>query len=191
MASDRSRSLPLAAVMIVLGYEWLVSGLTKVVRGDFAGSLGRFLARADTGSAPWYRHFLVSTVIPHATVFGVLIETVELATGATLVVSAVALVTGRPARIARYAPVAGAAAALTGVALALNFKLLGGGAFAAPVAADSFDEGVDLDTMMVLLGVALAAALLAPIGRRALAQTVERFGVDDHVEALLGVEKKP
>jgi thiosulfate dehydrogenase [quinone] large subunit len=167
MTSKQTRNLPLAAVMLVLGYEWLVSGLTKIVHGDFAGGLGAFLRDNDGSAASWYRHLLARVVLPHAHLAGTAIETAELTVGIVFCCTAVLLVV-RPETAYRLR-LGIAAVAVTGLVLALSFKLLGGGAFAAPVAADSFDEGIDLDTMMVLLQAVVALSLVRLSSRSAAA----------------------
>jgi len=50
-ASNASRSLGLLAVQIVIGYEWFMSGLTKIVRGGFPWSPATASTRASTWTA--------------------------------------------------------------------------------------------------------------------------------------------
>jgi len=69
-----------------------------------------------------------------------------------------------PARIRRYAPVATAAALLVGIALAVNFALANGSSFGLRLAQDSVDEGIDFDT--VLVGLQLALLVFALAGTR-------------------------
>ena len=56
----------LLLVQVVLGYEWFVSGLTKLVRGGFPQGLGEELRDMSHGAPGWYRDFLASGVLPHA-----------------------------------------------------------------------------------------------------------------------------
>lgn len=46
----------LLLVQVVLGYEWLVSGLTKLERGGFPQGLADELRDMSQGSPGWYRH---------------------------------------------------------------------------------------------------------------------------------------
>ena len=80
--------LGLLAVQLLIGYEWLMSGLTKVVRGGFPSGLADELTEKSGGAASWYVTFLDSVVIPFASTFGVLIILGELAVGAALVAAA-------------------------------------------------------------------------------------------------------
>lgn len=41
----------LLAMQIIIGYEWLSSGITKVASGDFASGLGADLAEGSRDSA--------------------------------------------------------------------------------------------------------------------------------------------
>lgn len=145
----------LLLVQVVIGYEWLVSALTKLERGDFAAGLSTQLGDMSKGSPGWYRSFLTSIVLPHAQAFGYAIELTELAVGLVLIGVAVALI-ARPAlelpRLAIGATLAAAAAALV---LVVNFEVANGAGFGLSLGQDTFDEGVDLDTLMTGLQLAL------------------------------------
>ncbi len=164
-ANGRIALVALLVIQILLGYEWLSSGLTKLVQGDFPGGLGHELLEKSEASSGWYRSFLDGTVIPHAHAFGYLIEVGELVTGLALIVAALVWLAawerlGGDGR--RAAPAATAAAAVAGVVMNVNFHLANGSPLPWPIAADSFDEAVDLDSLMaalelVLVGVSLAA----------------------------------
>ena len=158
---------------IVVGYEWLSSGATKLVHGDFPAGLADDLRERATQSSPWYRHFLDAVVIPHASVWGRLIELGELAVGLTLIVTAIVWL-ARPSaspRTTRRLAAASAAAAFGGLMLAVNLALANGYGVG-PIGPDSFDEGISLDVLLIgmqtiLLGVGLRT--LAGARRPALA----------------------
>jgi hypothetical protein len=115
-----------------------------------------------SAAAPgWYRGFLDGAVLPHAVAFGYAIEIAEVVVGAVLLVAVLRL----PARISRHVPAATAGALLVGLVLAVNFALASGSSFGLGLAQDSFDEGIDLDTLMVGLQLALFVFVLAG-GRR-------------------------
>jgi uncharacterized membrane protein YphA (DoxX/SURF4 family) len=80
----------LLILQIIIGYEWLTSGIAKVASGDFVSGLGGDLKDESGDAAHWYKSFLDGTVIPHARTFGVLIEVGEIVVGAALIVAAVA-----------------------------------------------------------------------------------------------------
>jgi hypothetical protein len=54
----------LLLIQVVIGHEWLVSALTKLVRGDFPAGLARQLGEMSTASPSWYRGFLTNVVLP-------------------------------------------------------------------------------------------------------------------------------
>jgi thiosulfate dehydrogenase (quinone) large subunit len=162
MAGSRERDaavIALLLVQVVIGYEWLVSGLTKIVNGDFPAGLAGGLRDMSKAAPGWYRSFLDGAVIPHAVAFGYAIEVAELAIGVVLLVA----VLRPPARIARYLPALTAAALVVGLALAVNFALANGSSLGLGLAHDSFDEGIDLDTLLVGLQLALLVFALARV----------------------------
>jgi hypothetical protein len=109
----------------------------------------------------WYRSFLDAVVIPNATALGYAIEIAEVAAGIVLLLAVLRL----PARISRYVPLATAAALLVGLVLAVNFALASGSSFGLSLAQESFDEGIDLDTLLVGLQLALLVFALAGVRR--------------------------
>jgi len=151
----------LLLIQVCIGYEWLVSGLTKIIHGDFPAGLAAELQDMSKAAPAWYRSFLDGAVIPHAVAFGYAIEIAELAVGIVLLVAVLRL----PAWIRRYVPVATAAALVVGLVLAFNFALANGSSFGLGLATDSFDEGIDLDTMLVGLQLALLVFALAGVRR--------------------------
>jgi uncharacterized membrane protein YphA (DoxX/SURF4 family) len=151
----------LLLIQVCIGYEWLVSGLSKLVHGDFPRGLAEELREMSEAAPVWYRSFLDAVVIPHATTFGYAIEIAEVAAGIVLLVAVLRL----PARISRYVPLATAAALLVGLVLALNFALASGSSFGLSLAQESFDEGIDLDTLLVGLQLALLVFALAGVRR--------------------------
>jgi thiosulfate dehydrogenase [quinone] large subunit len=152
----------LLLIQVCIGYEWLVSGLTKLVHGDFPAGLAAELQDMSKAAPSWYRGFLDSAVIPHAAAFGYAIEISELAIGIVLLVAVLHL----PAWIGRHMPAATVVALVIGLALAVNFALANGSSFGLRLAQDSFDEGVDLDTMLVGLQLALLVFALASVRLR-------------------------
>jgi hypothetical protein len=147
-------------MQIALGYEWFASGLTKLVHGDFPGGLSHELAEKSETASGWYRSFLEGAVIPHAHAFGYLIEVGELLTGLGLVGAALVWLAWErlPGDACVAALVTTLTAALAGVVMNVNFHLANGASLPSPVAADSFDEAIDLDSLMAVLELVLVAA---------------------------------
>lgn len=155
--------LGLLAIQVLIGYEWFMSGLTKIVRGGFPSGLAGELTEKSEGAASWYMSFLDSVVIPNASAFGVLIILGELAVGIALIAAAALWAfrweglgsNGRTGVLA-----ATAASALGGIFMNVNFHLANGSAHPWLIPGEGFDEGVDLDSLMpaielVLVGVNL------------------------------------
>jgi thiosulfate dehydrogenase [quinone] large subunit len=149
----------LLLIQVCIGYEWLVSGLTKIVHGDFPAGLAAELRDMSKTAPAWYRGFLDGAVIPHAAAFGYAIEIAEVLVGIVLLLAVLRL----PARIGRYVPVATVAALIVGAVLAVNFALANGSSFGLRLAHDSFDEGLDLDSLLVGLQLALLVFALAEL----------------------------
>lgn len=151
----------LLLVQVCIGYEWLVSGLTKIVHGDFPAGLAAELEDMSKAAPSWYRGFLDGAVVPHAVAFGYAIEIAELAIGIVLLVAVLRL----PVWLGRHVPALTAAALVGGVVLAANFALANGSSFGLGPARDGFDEGIDLDTLLVGLQLALLVVTLAGVRR--------------------------
>lgn len=147
-------SLPLIGlltVQMIIGYEWLISGIAKFVAGDFASGLADALA-AKTAEAPgWYAGFLKSIVIPNGTAFGYLIETAEVLAGIALIVGLLLWifawdrVSDRMRSTVLFLMIA---AAIGGVFMALNFHVANGGNHPWVLPDSGFDEGIDVDLLL-------------------------------------------
>jgi uncharacterized membrane protein YphA (DoxX/SURF4 family) len=156
----------LLLVQVVLGYEWLVSGLTKLERGGFPQGLADELRDMSQGAPGWYRHFLASVVLPHAQLFGYAIEVAEVVVGAILIGTAVAVLTGRVSVSSRLLGWSAVGASLAAILLAADFELANGGGFGLSLAKDPFDEGVDLDRLLMGLQLALGAFWISALRQR-------------------------
>jgi hypothetical protein len=165
-AASASR-VPLVAVLLVqifVGYEWFMSGLTKIVRGGFPSGLGKELTDKSSGAAHWYRSLLDGSIIPNSSVFGYLIEVGELLIGVALIGAALGwlLRWERLSRGGRLAVLGTTVlAAFAGIFMAVNFHLANGAPHPWLVPRSGFDEGVDLDSLLplvqlVLIGVSVA-----------------------------------
>src|SRR5262249_19506742 len=66
LAAGRIPLIGLLVVQLLVGYEWLMSGLTKIVRGGFPSGLADELRDKSQGAAGWYKSLLDGSVIPHA-----------------------------------------------------------------------------------------------------------------------------
>jgi hypothetical protein len=156
VAEDGALSLGLGLkglliVQMAVGYEWFMSGLTKIVRSGFPSGLAADLHDNAAAASPWYRWFLVHIVIPNGQAFGYLIEIAEVLTGAALIAAVLVWLLrwrqlpswGRSATLWTIV-----AAALAGIAMAVNFHLANGSTHPWILPRDGFDESVDLDSLL-------------------------------------------
>lgn len=153
----------LLAVQIIIGYEWLVSGLDKIVQGNFPAGLADELLEKSAGTQAWYRAFLERTVIPNARLFGYAIETSELLAGVTLIGGALVwlLAWDRVSdRLREGVLLATAAAAIGGAFLAINLHFANGAAHPWLIPGAAFDEGVDLDIVLPAIQLVIATVSL-------------------------------
>jgi uncharacterized membrane protein YphA (DoxX/SURF4 family) len=159
-------TVALLFIQIVLGYEWLVSGLTKLLNRGFPEGLAAELRDMSAGAPGWYRHFLASAVLPHAQLFGYAIEVAEVAAGAILIGTALLLLTGRVSLFSRAVGWSAVAASIAALVMVADFELANGGGFGLSLGKDTFDEGVDLDTLLTGLQLALLVFWVATLRRR-------------------------
>ena len=152
--TDGLGRLPLISILLVqilVGYEWLDSGLTKVVDGGFPSGLAADLHDRVKSAAGWYRSFVDGSIIPHGVFFGYLIEIGELLVGIALIAAALLWLfrwqhlpdRGRLALLAVTI-----LAAIGGIFMAINFHLAIGGIHPWLIPKSGFDESVDLDALL-------------------------------------------
>ena len=147
----------LLAVQIVIGYEWLASGITKVASGTFASGLAADLKDKSQGAAHWYRAFLNDSIVPNAKAFAVTIEVGEIIVGVALMVAAIVWLT-------RWSRLSDGwrmtilwtvmLSALGATFMAINFHLANGGNHPWLIPADGFDETIDVDTVLAFIQMA-------------------------------------
>jgi len=79
----------LAGLQLIIGYEWLLAGGDKLLLGGFPAQLGKLLLGiADGSQLPgFFASLLRELVVPHAVLFGYLIEWGETLAGLGLVIA--------------------------------------------------------------------------------------------------------
>ena len=158
--------IPLIGLLLIqtaIGYEWAMSGLTKMVRGGFPSGLAAELRDKSEGAASWYRSFLDGVVIPHASSWGYAIEIGELLIGVVLIAAALLWIFSwerMHAQQRQLLLVSIAAAALAGVVMNISFHLANGSPHPWLIPKSGFDEGVDLDSLMPFIQLVLAGVSL-------------------------------
>lgn len=168
----------LLAVQAFLGYEWFMSGLSKVLSPDWVSGLGDTLTDTAKNLNGPYDSFLTGLVIPNGPLFAILVMVGELAIGASLV--AVAILwwarwdrAGARAQSVLLAIIVGAG--VFSIFLNVNFHLANNGGHPWLISGDPFEEGVDLDSVMPVIQLAIsvvALRLLRDVRRAARAATV-------------------
>ena len=182
-----------AALQAVIAWEWLVSGVNKVLAGNFPQGLADTLNEGiHDNPNGWYVSILQGVVLPHSVAFGYLIEAAELFIGIALFIGVIVLIgpvrrRGMPEyRLAVGEVAAAMLATLLCAFLCVNFHFfMGDGVFPWFNPANAFDEGVTLDTLMPPVAVLLClvnARLLIEMTEMPVGQYFQR-GVR-HLQAL-------
>lgn len=177
-SSAKGRVFPsdgLLVVQLIVALEFFMSGLNKIVLGNFPSGLGSELSENLDAAYSWYRPILRHIVIPNGALFGYVIEIEELLIGLVLAAGAMLwLLRWEDLRRStrRLVLTSSVLANLGGAALLLNLRFASGAENPFFFPKDPFDEAVDLDTIFLLLQLTLAGVgiwLLASLrGRRAL-----------------------
>ena len=180
---DKSARYLLAAIQAIIGYEWLVSGADKLLLGRFPQGLADTL-REGLHENPngWFVELIQSLVLPHSLFFGYVIEIVELLIGMALLAGALTLIGKLPGRTERgyrlaLVEVAAAGVAALGCAfLCANFHFfIGDGMLSGINAAHAYDEGIDLDTLLVPIALVIAFANLRLLAQMLGPETLRRW----------------
>jgi hypothetical protein len=160
-AHDHSRNVgagpalvTLLAIQIIIGYEWVASGITKVASGTFVSGLAADLTDQSQAASPWYKNFLHNSIIPNARAFAVLIEVGELLVGIGFIVAAIVWLT-RWSRLSDRWRITLLAAtmlsALGATIMAINFHLASGANHPWLIPADGFNETIDVDMVLTFI----------------------------------------
>lgn len=155
-------------VEMIIGYEWLISGLVKIVRGDFPSGLAGELAEKSAEMVPWYRSFVESVVIPNGVLFGYFIEIAELLAGVALIAAPLLwiFVWNRVSdRMRALGLLSVAAAAIGGTILAINLHYANGASHPWLLPRDGFDEGIDLDSILPAIQIVIATVSIILLRR--------------------------
>ncbi len=149
----------LCVTQAILAYEWLVSGLDKLLARGFSGQLSALLSQSAQGdSGGWYGAVIAHLVLPNHALLALLTPWTETSIGTVMLLGAI-LWAVRP-----RAPITGLVAGvaclslLTAAALDLNYYLLGGGGLPWIDPANATQPGINVDVMLLLFALALCAA---------------------------------
>ena len=152
---QRATRILLAAILAIVGWEWIVSGINKVLSGNFPRSLTETLNQGIQGNPnAWYVSFLQSVVEPQHIFFGYAIEWTETTIGVLFLSCALLLLSqpkmrGEPQHNIMVAFFAlGSIAAILGALLCINFHFWMGHGLIPGIGAAPSDEGIDLDALV-------------------------------------------
>ena len=159
----RPALLGLLAVQFFLGYEWLLSGLSKLLKPGFVYAFKDDLVFRSSSVPAWYRSVLEGIAIPNSETVAAFIVIGELFLGASLIAAAAlwALrwqhfsLAGRSVILLMII-----AAGVVAIVANVNYHIYTSASHPWVIAADPFEEGVDLDSLMPVLQVILSLVSL-------------------------------
>jgi len=166
-ATMAARVMPVAVCLmqIALAYEWLVSGINKVASPYFATGLKLVLQQHvynDERHTP-YSAFLQRFIIPNAEGYAHLITWTEVLVGVVLLGSAILWLARPSARITAYAACAACVYLVAAIVMNLNYYLVDDEAAAWINPLHAFNDGVQLDAMLLLFSLVLLGANVAAL----------------------------
>lgn len=155
-------------VQLIIGYQWLLSGIAKIAVGNFPSGLGNELSESSSAAAGWYVGFLNNAIIPNAAAFGYIIEYAEILAGLALIVGPIIWLfawdrTSHGFRVAVI--VLMIAASVGGIFMALNFHIASGSNHPWTMPESPFDEAVDIDMIMTAIQAVITVVLIVLLGR--------------------------
>jgi thiosulfate dehydrogenase [quinone] large subunit len=149
----------LCVIQAILAYEWLVSGLDKLLDHGFSGQLSALLTQGAQGTAgSLYGAIIAHLVLPNHGLFALLIPWTETSIGGIMLLGAILWAVYPSAHITDLVSGAACLALLTAAMLDLNYYLLGGGGLPWIDPANATQPGVNVDVMLLLVALALCAA---------------------------------
>jgi hypothetical protein len=150
----------IALVEAAIGYEWLLSGLNKILNGHFTAGLAATLRDAMKNNPnSWWVSLTQHLVIPNIPLFGPLVPIGELLIALGFFTGAALWVTGALARPGKNVLSLGVIGALlASVLMTTNFYLMAGNTLPGLDPAVAFNEGLSLDGLLTLIGAGLITA---------------------------------
>ncbi len=170
IARAQPAGVGLAIVEAVIGYEWLLSALNKMLSPIFRSGLAQQMTMALQGNPnAWWVALARRVALPHAQLCAVLVEVGELLVALGFFAGAVVWASGRfpVARWARFLNGGAIAALLGGSLMTANYYLMAGETLPGLNPGNPFNEGLSIDGMLTLVAVGLLVVHVAPLWTRA------------------------
>jgi thiosulfate dehydrogenase (quinone) large subunit len=148
----------LAMVEAVIGYEWLLSGLDKVLSARYLPGLADALRTSmQENRNSWWVAFIQRQLFPHAQVWAFLVEIGELLVALGFFAGTLLWVCGRfpAARWTRWLNAGVLLVLCGGVLMTANYYLMAGHGLPGLNPANPFDEGLSLDGVLTAIGLGL------------------------------------
>lgn len=135
-------------ILAVLSYEWLVSGLSKVLSGEFISGLYQEMMKSlPHMQYQFYAKILQSLHPAHAVILGVLIEAGEILAGLSFAFLAISTIRET---VGTGMMKLGISTGILSAFMNLNFFFFGGGSIFLNTS-EPFEEGVSIDFLMLLI----------------------------------------
>jgi thiosulfate dehydrogenase [quinone] large subunit len=159
----------LALVEALIGYEWLLSALNKILSPGFRSGLAGQLKLAMAGNPnTWWVALARGLVLPHAQLFGVLVEVGEVLVALGFVAGAALWAGGRfpVRRWARRVNLVVIGALLGSAMMTANYYVMAGQTLPGLNPSNPFNEGLSIDGLFTLIAVGLLLVHAAPLWQR-------------------------
>lgn len=147
-----------ALVEAAIGYEWLLSGLNKLLSPDFSSGLAQNLRMSLQGNPnSWYVSLARTLMIPHAQVCAVLAEGGEVLVGLGLFAGAFLWVSGKLPVVpwSRLLNLGVIISLLGGILMSANYAAMAGDTLPGINAGNPFNEGLSIDSLLTIVGIGL------------------------------------
>lgn len=159
--TGRRTRLPiyLAVVQVVLAYEWLVSGVDKLLVAHFTAHERTTLHQGIRGNPyAWYAWATQHILLPYRSVLVAVVPFAETIIGVLLLFGAVLWFLRPRARLTDYAAWAATIALIAAAFLELNYFFQGGTPLPWIDPGSAYMPGVDIDIILPVISLVLAAA---------------------------------
>ncbi|MBO0779462.1 MAG: hypothetical protein J2P37_11605 [Ktedonobacteraceae bacterium] len=157
--SSRLTAWGIATVEAIMGYEWLLSALNKLLNARYVADFPRMLQQMASPENPngWWDTFIHQQVLPSAPRWAILVEIGELGVALGFFAGALLWASGRfpDEGWTRWLNISIIVAIAAGVLMTVNYYLMAGHTLPWLNLADPFDEGLSLDGVLTGIGVGL------------------------------------